>query len=179
VKQHNVPSFPPTSSVISSINPNGSEQTPAALEDWIDMDHTPAFVSGHGKSVQLKIGQGIRFNVTGEAHTATVDHIELDRVTFTLRSTPQTHSLRTGETGRYDVSGDGEPDISVVVNSIDSDIATISFAAIKSPRSDVAPTAKEVEPKKEALPTMLIVAVTLAIVGVVALSLVLKRRQSN
>jgi len=142
------------------------------------MDHTPAFVSGHGESVQLRIGQGIRFNVTGAAHTATVDRIELNRVTFTLRSTPQTYSLRTGETGRYDVSGDGEPDISVVVNSIDSDIATISFAAVKPPRPDVAPTLKEMESKK-AFPVMWIVIAVLTVASAAVLSLILKRRHSN
>ncbi|MNT41125.1 hypothetical protein D3C72_1774780 [compost metagenome] len=72
----------------------------------------------------------MKFEVGQSSHTMTINGVDGNAVTFTLRSTPQTHTLRTGETGKYDVDGDKSEDISVTVDSVFGDVAQLSITRL-------------------------------------------------
>jgi len=136
-----------------------------------------AFYSGKGQALRLEKGEVVKFRAAdGGPHTATIDRIEGDKVTFTLRSTPQTISLKIGQTGKYDVNNDGRSDISVTLNSIVDGVANLSFAAIPSAQQTAAKSTPAVTatPSKLGLMPISLIA-TGALVGVGLLVLIVRR----
>jgi hypothetical protein len=149
-------------------------------EKWIDVADKSDYLSGGGMTIPLQPGQGIRFRVTNAPHTVTLDRIEGDRVTFTLRSTPQTHSLRIGETGHYDVNEDGQPDITATLVSITDNIANIAFANIPSPTTTTSENALTpiAQPSEKISAPLLVATVGLVIIVIGVIGLILKNRHS-
>jgi hypothetical protein len=162
------------------ISPRDSE-TPTSPVDTVgdpvyNLEVSPAFHSGKGDTLRMQPGQSAAFTVSRAPHTVTIDRIERDRVTFTLRSTPQIASLRVGETGRYDVNEDGRPDIAVTVSSITGDIANVAFAAIVTPSSNVTRVADGPQYGKTSMPVSLILIVGSVVGGIIVLVLAVRAR---
>jgi hypothetical protein len=153
------------------------------VEKWTDVASQPDFLSTKGVTLPLQAGQGIRFSVANSPHTVTVDKIEGDHVTFTLRSTPQTHSLRIGETGRYDVNEDGQPDITATLVSVTDNTANITFANITSPATssvtDEKSSPSAIPPSKKPATALIAGAIGLAIVILGIIGLIVKNRRST
>jgi hypothetical protein len=96
----------------------------------IDLMKTTAFMTGSDYKLDVTPGQVMKFNVLQDAHTMTIDAVDGENVTFTLRSTPQKHTLRVGETGNYDVNSDNVNDLSVTVNRILGGVAELSITKL-------------------------------------------------
>lgn len=108
---------------------------------YIDLTRIPTYRSGKPYMTPLKVGQGVRFTAgVGQPHTLTVDTLSDNDATFTLRSTPQTHSLRVGETDAYDVTDDDRPDIAVSLVGVTDSTATFTFSKITTPVESPSPS---------------------------------------
>jgi hypothetical protein len=165
------PAVIPSSSVDDGVRV--SQAPSPVVEKWIDVAERSDYLQGEGVTLPLRAGQGIRFRVANAPHTVTVDRIEGDRVTFTLRSTPQVASLRIGETGRYDVNEDGVPDIAVSLKSITGGVADLTFAAIATP---AASTQEKQSAHRDMLPWTVAGGVVVLVVSAIFLSVIIRRR---
>ncbi len=91
------------------------------------------YTNGSGKQLNLNANQVVYFKVDTTTHSITVNKVGGDYVTLTLRSTPRTVTIQTGDTDEYDVNGDGKPDIKITLLGTRNGIALLSFAQVKSP----------------------------------------------
>lgn len=103
----------------------------ASLPAPLVLNNYTAYTSGAGETLSLPAGDVIYFYVGSQKHSVTIDKIGEDAVVITLRSTTQTATLHTGQVGQYDVKGDGQPDISIKLESVQGGVAQMSFAQIK------------------------------------------------
>ena len=116
----------------------------------IDLMKESAFRAGDEYKAEVTSGQVFSFTANDAPHTFTVDSVQGGTVTFTIRSTPQTHTLRVGETGEYDVDGDKADDISVTVNSVTNGVAQLTMmnllatkvSVLSMPQDEVADASK-------------------------------------
>jgi hypothetical protein len=106
----------------------------------VNLQADEMYRTGKGKALRVREGQVATFTSADKSHSVTIDTINADSVTFTLRSTPQTFTLKVGQTGTYDVDNDGHPDISVSLASITGGTANMSFAAIAKSAGQTAVT---------------------------------------
>lgn len=184
------PNVPPTSSQVSvpshapvglpaRVAPAGETtaetQSTQPVEHLTDIARTLAYTSGRGVSATLAVGQGVHFEVANDSHTVTIDKVEAGRVTFTLRSTPQTVSLKVGETGKYDVNEDGKPDISVTLKGITDGEANLSFAAITSSPTAAQGASAPVSANKKPNVSPILLTAGGVLAGVALLSLAVRR----
>ena len=110
--------------------PKSTVEQVAVTPPAIDLMKENTFRAGDEYMVDVVTGQVLSFQANDLPHTFTVDGVQGDTVTFTLRSTPQTHTLRVGETGNYDVDSDNVNDISVTVNRIVGGMAELSITKL-------------------------------------------------
>ena len=103
---------------------------PVPTETKISLNDFVEFTNGQGKQLDLKIGQVIYFTVKGIEHSATVKEVGADYVIVTLASTPQDVRLGLGQTGQYDVDGDGKPDIEISLRTIVNGVAGVTFKEV-------------------------------------------------
>ncbi len=78
---------------------------------------------GSKERVSLKVG--------GESHHVGITSLTSDSATIEVSSTPQTATLKVGESKKFDVNADGFYDLSVVLNSIKDNKADITITPIK------------------------------------------------
>lgn len=71
-----------------------------------------------GYSQSLEEDDEVVFRVRGSDHTITLDSVETNSVTITIRSDPVTITLDVGEEERVDVDDDGNVDVSIELQSI-------------------------------------------------------------
>jgi photosystem II stability/assembly factor-like uncharacterized protein len=118
---------------------SGQTDTTADVNEQstINLMDASAFRTGDDYKIEVIAGQVMMFEVENAAHTMTIDSVQGGSVTFTLRSTPQTHTLRIGETGKYDVDGDKTDDVSVTVNDIVNGTATLTLVNLLATKVSV------------------------------------------
>jgi hypothetical protein len=94
-----------------------------------------------GYSQRLKRNYIIKFRLSGEGdyHTLTILSMETTRIRCSLRSEPTTFDLSVGEERSFDIAGDANPDVSVMLKSIAGEYAVITIRAIL-PISGVEPS---------------------------------------
>ncbi|HEX7483964.1 MAG TPA: YCF48-related protein [Candidatus Saccharimonadales bacterium] len=109
----------------------------ASDQPLIDLMSESTFRAGDEYKVEVASGQVLSFKANDAPHTFTVDNIRGNTVTFTIRSTPQTHTLRVGETGKYDVDGDKTDDISVTVNNVTNGVAQLTMVNLLATKVSV------------------------------------------
>ncbi len=81
----------------------------------------------------------ISLKVEGESHHVGVTSITSDSVTIEVASTPQTATLKIGETKKFDVNANNVYDLSVVLNSITSGKASL----VITPISEAVPVSEQ------------------------------------
>ena len=85
--------------------------------------------TGYTKSVSAN--DQIKFTIETESHSVKATSVSATSVTITVASTPQTATLATGETKKFDLDGDGLNDLSVTLNSITSGKADLTLKTIE------------------------------------------------
>ena len=107
------------------------------------------FTSGTNVSIAQNQGEVIAFSLDGTAMpNITFARVTADSVILTIGTTSNTISLRTGETQKADVNGDGKYDIEIKLESI-----TKSGKANVFMKKVLGETPKEIQTKKEIIPT--------------------------
>lgn len=123
----------------SSANTNTSNQntnqnsTTIGSSQMVLLNNYPEYSDGSGKRLDLSANQVVYFKVSNTTHSATVDVVGGDYVTLTLRSTPRTVTIQTGDSDEYDLNGDGKPDIKITLLGTRSGTALLSFAQVNQP----------------------------------------------
>lgn len=79
---------------------------------------------------ELKTNYRLTFNVSGLGHYVGITNITNTTVTIEVASTPQTATLRVGETKKFDVNADGYYDLSVSVGSITYPTTSLVLSSI-------------------------------------------------
>ena len=110
--------------------PTPSTSTTTTPSKSIVLNNYSSYTTGTGKQENMSSGQVAYFNVGNQTHTATIDKVGGDYVTLTLRSTPQTVTIRTGATDEYNVTGSGKSNISITLLGTINGKALLSFAAV-------------------------------------------------
>lgn len=120
-----------TSTIQESLNEQqGAGGSKQLLNDYIE------FTNGSGKILNLEPGQIVYFNVNSVEHSATIKSVGTDYIVVTIASTPQDTRLTVGQSGSYDVDGDGSADVEVVLTGIKGAAALLSFKALGSQVGD-------------------------------------------
>lgn len=120
------------SSSSSSSSSTGSSSTTTTSTILLN-DFSEYHTTG-GKSLDLKKGDVIYFNLNGNKHSITVKEFDANNLTVTVASTPTDVTVGIGQTQKYDVDSDGTPDIAITYNKIASDSSSVnaSFAALST-----------------------------------------------
>ncbi len=111
----------------SSTMPTQTQATPITLNNYTN------YTSGTGEHESMTASQVVYFKVGTETHSVTIDNVGGDYVTLTLRSTPRTVTIQTGDTDEYNVTGSGKPDIKITLLGTRNGTALLSFAAVTQP----------------------------------------------
>ena len=80
---------------------------------------------------QLAKKERVQLMVSSVKHYVGVTSLTADSATIEVSSTPQTATLKVGETKKFDVNADGFYDLSVVLNSIKDNKADVTITPIK------------------------------------------------
>jgi hypothetical protein len=86
-----------------------------------------------------RVGDKVRFQMldtvlsTLQNHSVQIKSIENEQVTILVQSTPQTATLYSGESRKFEITGDNYYDISVKAHSISANSANISILSIHEP----------------------------------------------
>jgi hypothetical protein len=187
------PASPPTVSGVSRANspvtytpsdpaPDETGAPTEPVAPVFDLQASSSYRSGGGERLKLSQGQIVDFNVVKAPHTVTIDSVTATGITFTLRSTPQTVTLKTGETGKYDVNDDNRPDIAITLLDISNGIANISFAAIQNPDTAVAaehPSAIAHDQRKNTPLTSAAIIIGLVVIVIVIIGSIIRKKRRN
>ncbi len=103
-------------------------------------------------SKDLSVGQSISFDFLGEKHSVTLEQVTQTNVRIKVQSTPVFATLAVGETGKFDLNGDGIYDLAVTLEQRLSSLkAKLKFALISEPieKAEVKEEPKEEEKVEE------------------------------
>jgi len=119
---------------IAEITPEEPVKTTGGSEITIEKakESSPQEIvlSGEKTEIILKENGIAVFKINGESHGLKLNSITKDSVTLTFASEPQTIDIKLGEKAEVDLNKDGNNDVSVSLNSIDSGSASLSIAEI-------------------------------------------------
>jgi hypothetical protein len=116
------------------------------------------FKAGYTKG--LKTNEKARFNVNGITHNVGVTSLSTTTATISVFSTPQSATLQIGDIRKFDVNGNNYYDISIKLESIESNKANILISSVneliteetsaeETTKEDEGLAAKEEETKAE------------------------------
>ena len=88
------------------------------------------FKDGYTRNLAAK--DKINFEVSGEIHSVTMDEVGSSTVTITIASTPQEATLSLSDLRKFDITGSGYYDLSIVLESIDNSGNGTAEITIKS-----------------------------------------------
>lgn len=108
------------------------------------------FAEGYTKEVSKN--EKMRFTISGKTHNVGVTSLTANSATISVFSTPQEATLQVGDTRKFDVDADDFYDISIKLESIESNKAKLTLTSI---RETVTPetTAAEETAEEEAVTT--------------------------
>jgi len=87
------------------------------------------FVSGYSQT--LDAGDYFRINISSAYHTVTLASVKNTSVTIIVASTPQTAMLNVSQSRLFDVTGDGNNDLRVTLDSINFNASTARLTVMK------------------------------------------------
>jgi hypothetical protein len=90
-----------------------------------------------GYSGAIGEGKKISFELINESHSIKVNSVSDNSVEITVSSNPITVSLSIGEEKKFDINGDGNYELSVILNSIDNGNPQFTIRKISEPVSQV------------------------------------------
>lgn len=144
------------------------------LNDYI------SFLEGNGQQLTLKVGQKVHFfvkvNGKSEEHTATIKEIGKDYVIITFSSEPFDARLELGQTGKYDVDGDGNDDIQVTLDSVGNKQADITFKQLAITPSNIAVSKPDV-PKFASSNNTKLYMIPFALFAIILLVIISKKKK--
>jgi len=83
-----------------------------------------------GYSKELVKGEKIKFSVSNQSHTVTLNNLTTNSAIIIVNSTPQTATLLTGESKKFDVNNDQYYDLLVKLNSITNNKANLTISSL-------------------------------------------------
>ena len=84
--------------------------TPA---DVIILNDIEQYFSQAGFSTTMAVGDQLQVRIKDQLHMITIKLIDGDSVTIEIHSEPQTVTIKTGQTEKVDIDGDGQDDMSI------------------------------------------------------------------
>jgi len=119
----------------------------AAIPGWENPVGTKKILSGvyvakealdtTGMSRLMLPGAGIELDIKGETHTVTVESMTAEEVVLTITSDPMEVTIKTGETGSYDLNGDGVDDLAITYHKeFVKTYADLTFALTEEPAAE-------------------------------------------
>ena len=183
-----------SSSSSSTSSGSGSTTTPSTTDtasgSSILLNDYDQYFTDQGKILDVTAQEVIYFNVDipntdvggviTQKHSVTIQEVGDDYVILVIASTPQTVRLTVGQTGQYDVTGDGHNDIEITLNSIINKKANLTFKqlgnATKKTTKTVAVNSAPA-PKKSWWP--IIISGLITLLGIGLLIWLVRRRRKN
>jgi hypothetical protein len=128
-----------TAATSSSSTPGSSSTGTSTTSGQIVLNDSAEYTSSAGKSLTLKKGDVLYFNLAGEKHTITVKVFDANTLIVTIASTPTDVAVPMGQTTNYDVDQDGNPDIAITYSQIASDNGSVT-AVFRALQVSTSPT---------------------------------------
>lgn len=113
----------------SYTSPSPTAGTPSDATSTITLNDYSAYTSGQGQDLGLSTGQAVNYVVDGTRFTAVVKQVTADSAVVTLAPKVGDVTLLVGQPKSYDVTGDGNKDLTVTLLDTTGGVARIRFAA--------------------------------------------------
>ena len=104
--------------------------------DNVNLGNDPDFASGQEKELNLSEGQVVQFSIGEDKSPTTpitLQKVGGDFVTVKIGVDVygRTVTINTGQTNKYDVDGDGRPDVSITLRGTSNGVAQLTFGKVK------------------------------------------------
>jgi len=144
------------------------------------------FFTEDGKTLDMGVADVVHFNLTVdgqlEDYTITIKQVGDNFVILTFAPDSFDVTLTIGQSGQYDVNGDGKKDIKVTLNGISDGKANLSFSAVLGnstvqPSNDDSATVEKVAVPQKGKSWLWMILSILAIVTAIFIFFILWRRR--
>ncbi len=179
---------PPSSSSSGGSSSGGSQTTTVEEGEKVILNDFEEYMSDEGKTLEVGKDQVIYFNLldgsTTVEHYLTVVEVGADYVIVRFDGSTSDVRIKLGQTLKYDVDGDGIPDIEFTLVSINGVLAAINFRQLEQPDKDTnEPATNEESEEAEGWPLWKILSVgfgiLLVIMGIILAFVTWRRNKSG